>query len=336
MRHRVVAALRAGYAALEIHLARLREVYIAGALACFVAAFALWYVFFLPAPAFPEGRIITVPAGASVQEMANQLAEDGVIRSPFTFTLLARLRGGQGSMKSGKYVFAKPVGVFRVEERVEDGAFGVTATRVLFVEGSTVADMARILKRAFPDFDDAAFLDEAAPLEGYLFPDTYSFYPDVTPDDVVLTLYQNFKDHAGTISDDIAAFDRPLTDDVIMASILEKEARTLAEKRMVAGILWNRIKLGMPLQVDAVFGYINDRKTYSPSLSDLKVDSPYNTYTNKGLPPGPIGNPGLASLLAAVTPATTTDLYYLTGRDGVMHYAQTFAQHKINRAKYLD
>jgi UPF0755 protein len=122
---------------------------------------------------------------------------------------------------------------------------------------------------------------------------------------------------------------------VIMASLLEREAKTLADKRMVAGILWNRIKIGMPLQVDAVFGYIHDRATYSPSFDDLHVDSPYNTYLNKGLPPGPIDNPGLDSIIAAATPTKTSDLYYLTGSDGQMHYAKTFEQHKQNRALYL-
>ena len=104
---------------------------------------------------------------------------------------------------------------------------------------------------------------------------------------------------------------------------------------MVAGILWHRIALGMPLQVDAVFGYIFDKQTFSPSLADLKVDSPYNTYTHRGLPPGPISNPGLESLLAAATPTKTSYLYYLTGSDGAMHYAKTLAQHKANRVKYL-
>ena len=110
----------------------------------------------------------------------------------------------------------------------------------------------------------------------------------------------------------------------------------LESKRVVAGILKNRLKLDMPLQVDAVFGYIFGRGTYSPSYADLAVDSPYNTYTHKGLPPGPISNPGLDSLEAAANPAKTDYLYYLTGKDGLMHYATTHAGHQANRKKYLD
>ena len=104
---------------------------------------------------------------------------------------------------------------------------------------------------------------------------------------------------------------------------------------MIAGILWNRLERNMPLQADAVFGYIFDRDTYSPSFADLKVDSPYNTYTHKGLPPGPICNPGLDSIQAALHPAKTNYLYYLVDKNGVIHYATTYAEHRLNEQKYL-
>jgi UPF0755 protein len=104
--------------------------------------------------------------------------------------------------------------------------------------------------------------------------------------------------------------------------------------KMVSGILWRRISIGIALQVDAVFGYILDKPTYSPSLDDLKINSPYNTYTNRGLPPGAIGNPGLDAIEAAISPTQSKYLYYLTGKDGTMHYATTFDQHVANR-KYL-
>ena len=106
-------------------------------------------------------------------------------------------------------------------------------------------------------------------------------------------------------------------------------------KRIVAGILSNRLELGMPLQVDAVFGYIFGRDTYSPSFEDLKVNSPYNTYLHVGLPPGPITNPGLDSLQAAAVPTKTDYLYYLTGSDNLMHYATTYVGHLANQNKYL-
>lgn len=120
-----------------------------------------------------------------------------------------------------------------------------------------------------------------------------------------------------------------------MASLIEREAKTDEDRKTIAGILWNRIDLKMPLQVDAVFGYIKGIDTYHPTSEDLSIESPYNTYLHAGLPPTPISNPGLESLHAAATPTKTDYLYYLTGKDGVMHYAKTFEEHKANRAKYL-
>ncbi|MBI4133443.1 endolytic transglycosylase MltG, partial [Candidatus Uhrbacteria bacterium] len=122
---------------------------------------------------------------------------------------------------------------------------------------------------------------------------------------------------------------------LILASYLEREVPEFEDRRIVAGILLRRMQLGMPLQVDAVFGYIFGRDTYPPSLEDLKVDSPYNTYTHTGLPPGPINNPGLESIEAVLNPTKTDYLYYLTDTDGFMHYATTYAGHQTNQRKYL-
>jgi UPF0755 protein len=188
-----------------------------------------------------------------------------------------------------------------------------------------------------PAFNRAQFEEIAIPLEGYLFPDTYFFPTDVTPEEVIERVYGNFNETMSRMDGEFEAFNRSLHDVTIMASLLEREGRSLKEKRMLAGILWHRIAIDMPLQVDAVFGYINNRATYSPSFADLEVDSLYNTYKYKGLPPGPIANPGYESLLAAVTPSDTGALlYYLTGNDGLMHYAKTFNEHKSNRARFLD
>jgi UPF0755 protein len=121
-----------------------------------------------------------------------------------------------------------------------------------------------------------------------------------------------------------------------MASLVEEETRTPADRRLVAGILWKRIKLGMPLQVDAVFPYINGKNTYEVTARDLKIDSPYNTYLYPGLPIAPIANPGLDSIKAAIEPAESPYLYYLSDRAGAMHYAKTFEEHKRNRELYLN
>jgi len=121
-----------------------------------------------------------------------------------------------------------------------------------------------------------------------------------------------------------------------MASIIEAEARTTESRRIISGILWKRISLGMPLQVDSTFVYINGKNTYELTSDDLKIDSPYNTYVYKGLPPTPIGNPGLDAILAALYPKTSKYLYFLSSKSGDMYYATTFEQHKRNKELYLN
>ena len=127
-----------------------------------------------------------------------------------------------------------------------------------------------------------------------------------------------------------------LKDIIIMASLVELEARTTESRKIIAGILWKRLSLGMPLQVDSVFLYINGKNTYELTTMDLKIKSPYNTYLYKGLPRGPIGNPGLDALQSTVDPTKTKYLYFLSSHDGAMHYAKTFEEHKRNREKYLN
>ena len=133
----------------------------------------------------------------------------------------------------------------------------------------------------------------------------------------------------------VLAFNRPLSDIIKMASILEGEARTTETRRTIAGILWRRISLGMPLQVDASFKYINGKGTFELTPRDLAIDSPYNSYTHKGLPPTPISNPGIDAIASAVTPIKTNYIYFLSDKEGNMHYAVTYAEHLANKAKYL-
>ncbi len=207
--------------------------------------------------------------------------------------------------------------------------------RVTLVEGLSSREMGEVLAAQFPNITSDSFRQASAGEEGYLFPDTYSFLPDATAQEVVMTMRENFDTRVASITPQIQASGHSLKDIIIMASLIEREGRTLDEKRMIAGILWNRIRIGMPLQVDAVFGYIFEKPTYVPSHANLAVDSPYNTYTHKGLPPGPINNPGLDSILAAATPTKTSYLYYLTGTNGKMYYAKTLAEHNRNVARYL-
>ncbi|MDE1919304.1 MAG: endolytic transglycosylase MltG [Patescibacteria group bacterium] len=305
--------------------------------ACIVALFALigYRTLFAPPTDFPSGSLITIARGSSAPFVADQLAETHIIAHPSVLRLLLRLSGASGSVHAGTYRFEAPQNSLIVAYRIATGAFGLPPVRITFPEGTTVRDMAAEVADSFPEVKAADFLKAAQPYEGYLFPDTYLFLPSSDAASLVALMRDNFDTKIATIAGEIGSSGRSIGDTVILASLVEKEARSSENRRIVAGILLNRLKLGMPLQVDAVFGYIFGRDTYSPSLEDLTVNSPYNTYTHPGLPPGPICNPGLDSLQAAANPAKTDYLYYLTGKDGLMHYATTYAGHQANRKKYL-
>ncbi|MEI7513041.1 MAG: endolytic transglycosylase MltG, partial [bacterium] len=122
---------------------------------------------------------------------------------------------------------------------------------------------------------------------------------------------------------------------ITMASIIEGEAMKDEDRKIIADILWRRIDIGMMLQVDTTFMYINGKASSEITKADLKINSPYNTYTHKGLPPTPISNPGIEAINSAMFPTANKYLYYLSDKDGVMHYAVTFAEHKKNKEKYL-
>lgn len=289
-----------------------------------------------PPSDFPEGEsLVIIPKGASVSQIATQLSEQRIVAHPEILRTILRITGRASGVQSGIYLFKEPQNLFTVTFRLSVGEYGIPPVRVTFIEGETARQYAQELGSSFPLASPQAYLAVAKPYEGYLFPDTYLLQPSSEPADIIAAQRANFEKRLESLEDDIKASGRSLSEIVILASILEKEARTEESRRMVAGILLNRLKIGMPLQVDAVFGYIFDRPTYHPSLDDLKVDSPYNTYKYRGLPPGPIGNPGLDAIEAALNPAKTPYLYYLTGKDNLMHYAETFEGHQRNREKYL-
>jgi UPF0755 protein len=190
--------------------------------------------------------------------------------------------------------------------------------------------------KAFKNFSKERFLDLAKDSEGYLYPDTYSFSPYVTEETIIKTMKNNFYKKAGKLVDKIEKSNKSLDKILTMASLIEKEAGNtpMSIKKRVSGILWRRIEIGMPLQVDAVFSYIYQKHLPRTLYSHLKVDSPYNTYKNKGLPPTPIGNPSVSSIEAALYPTKTKDLFYITGKDGKFYYSRTSAGHNENISKY--
>jgi UPF0755 protein len=215
------------------------------------------------------------------------------------------------------------------------GDYRLKQIKVTFPEGVDVSEMSKIISIKLPKISLAEFVEKGKTLEGYLFPDTYLFEINVTTDTVIKVMQDNFKTRISTLNDKVLSFGKPLSDIIKMASIVEEEARTMESRQIVAGILWKRLSLEMPLQVDASFKYINGKNTSNLTLEDLKIDSAYNSYLYKGLPPTPICNPGLSSITATLTPIKTNYLYFLTDRRGEMHYAKTYSEHLQNKELYL-
>ncbi len=297
----------------------------------------LSYLFVIrPPDRFPIGQLVTISDDASLTTAASELKDAGVVRSALALKVLVVLGGGAHAVHAGDYLFKEPKDIFSVARTIVIGAYGLEPTRFRIPEGATVQQMATIFSTGgLLRFDPDAFIAKATPYEGYLFPDTYFFLPNTSEDKVIAAMRQNFDAHIAAIQPQINASGKSLSDLVIMASLLEREARDTRDRQMIAGVLWNRLARGMPLQVDAAFLYTLGKNTFQLTIADLKSDSPYNTYVHKGLPPGPIGSPSLDSILAAATPTPSKYLYYLADRHGVTHYAKTYAQHLQNKARYL-
>lgn len=292
-------------------------------------------ILFLPPRSLNSERFVVIPEGVSLKETSKILEQKQAVRFAGLFRFLTYASGGARKVKAGEYFFDQPDSLFKVVSRVRRGYFETPLESVTIPEGVSVREIGGIFSRTFNNFDEERFLELAQKDEGYLFPDTYRFRGDETAESIVLTMLENFDAKVATISDKLEKFGRPLKDIIIMASIIEEEARTLTTRRMIAGILWKRLSIGMPLQVDAVFPYIIGKNTFELSLEDLKVDSPYNTYKYVGLPPTPITNPGLDAILATITPTKSSYFYYLSDDKGEMHYAKTHGEHLINKALFI-
>lgn len=304
-------------------------------LALAISVYSGYALTIAPPSDFPSDKIVVIARGTSVPEITEQLFKERIVAHPTLLRFVLRITGTATRVQTGAYLFKKPQNLLVLAYRLVTGSYDIAPARITLPEGITVRETAELISEKLPEISKNDFIRVAKPYEGYLFPDTYVFSSGEDAESIVATMRENFSAKITTLSDKISASGRSTADIVIMASLLEKEARSTEVRRIISGILWNRLKLGMPLQVDAVFGYIFNRDTYSPSYEDLKVESPYNTYIHTGLPPGPINNPGLDAIESAINPAKTNYLFYLTDKNGVMHYATNYATHQTNQRKYL-
>ncbi len=311
-------------------------------LGIFLVALSILYIFFkiiisiiLPSENFKAPYKITIEKGQTLFSISKELYDAGAINNRRTFEMLVMIFGSDISISEGEYYFDKPVSVFQIAMRITGKEFGIERKKITFPEGFSNKEMADRLSATLPSFDKDLFLSLADGQEGYLFPDTYNFFPSTTADVIVSSLKKNFQKKIVPLEEDMKSSGHSLEEVIIMASIIEKEAKGENDRELVSGILWNRIEAGIPLQVDAPFLYLLGKESKDLTKKDLAIKSPYNTYINKGLPPKPINNPGLAAITAAIHPESSDYFYYLHDKDGNIHYAKTYAEHKKNIEKYL-
>lgn len=301
-------------------------------LAGIVAMFFVVYMFFVTPPSsqvYPKSLL--VESGDSLGEIAIHAEQINLVRSKTAFQTMMFILGNDTKIKAGKYVFEAPVNVIDVAIHVARGERDVTSLKITIPEGYTRKEIATLFEGKLKKFDSQIFLEKTKEKEGYLFPETYFFLEDSTTDQVVNELLSQFEKKTKTL--DLKG--KSLEEIVVMASIIEKEASGDDDRKIISGVLWKRLSLKMPLQVDATFKYILGKESSELTIDDLKTQSPYNTYIHRGLPPGPICNPGLESILAAIEPQSSGYLYYLHSDKGEVYFAKTFEEHKQNKARYL-
>ena len=307
------------------------------ALFCVIATTVFFYFWSVRPPAnFPSQTIIEIKPGTGLIQISKDLKRQGIVRSAVLFEFVGLMYARDGVVSSGMYYLEEPLSSTEIAYRLAHAKYNLSPVRITIPEGYTVRDINQALSAKLIDFDSATFLALAKDAEGYLFPDTYFFYPTATAETAYREMRQNFARRVVKNLEGQGISDTKLHQLVTMGSLLEKEAANTAEMPTIAGILHNRLKKKMALQVDASFLYLLGKKSSDLTLADLKIDSPYNTYMNKGLPPGPINNPGLRAIEAALHPAETPYYFYLHDKDGIIHYAKTFEEHKANKRKYLN
>lgn len=307
-------------------------------LAIFVLAGILGlFLTFLPPSDFPSGQVVSIEEGSSLESIANDFESKGLIKSAGIFKTFVIGVGGDKHIAAGDYLFKNPLSSFDLALRVARGEFGIKKIAVTLPEGLTVDEMGELLAEKLPEFNLEEFSYLTKDLEGYLFPDTYFFFPTAKPADVVRMMRDTFERKVGPkIRADVESSGRDFEDIIIMASIIQDEAYDgYEEKRMISGILWKRLEKGMRLQTDATLKYVTGRGSAQLTNKDLTSDNPYNTYTRYGLPPTPIGNSGLDAIRAAIDPKDSDYLFYLHDANGHVHYGKTFEEHKQNIGTYL-
>ncbi|MEX0916780.1 MAG: endolytic transglycosylase MltG [Candidatus Spechtbacterales bacterium] len=316
------------------------------------------FIIFLIAISFPfnthaEKQTVIVEEGMSMEEIAVLLREDGFIGSYRMFMAHALLSGKARFLQAGVYDLSASLSIREIVNILSGGEVAAFK-RVILPEGYTIVDMDRrlaengILEEG--EFIAATSLSaadaysvygyeflngiEADTLEGFMFPDTYEFRKESRPRIVVDKFLFNFEYRTKDLRAQVGEGEN-LYHTMIIAGLIEEEMDITSDMHKVSSVIQNRIERDMALQIDATLIYVSGKPGGALVNSDKKIDSPYNTYLYKGLPPGPITNPGLRALVAAANPADTPYIFYMSAPNGVSYFATNLAQHNAYVAQYL-
>lgn len=342
----------------EANFTRRRRVilFLAAAIAIFLAVGFLAYAYYeIYAPVNKnsmEAVEFTVVKGQGVKEIAWQLEKAKLIHNAGWFQVYVWYQKQSSAMQAGKYALGQNFNVPQIAAIITGGKVVLNEVKITFPEGfSNKQIVARLSEQGLPAagvlggevVDDYQvqykFLSDApmgVSLEGFLFPDTYIFDRDDKSSAIIKKFLDNFdKKLTPDLREQISRQGRKIYDIIILASIIQQEAIGDEDMPLIAGVFANRLRINMALESDATINYVTGKKDRQPLYDDLKVKSPYNTYLNRGLPPGPIANPGFEAVKAAIAPATTDYLFFLHPLDGPTVFSKTLEEHNRNKAKWL-
>lgn len=311
-----------------------------------VSLIIFWWQIRTPLNPTGETKIFKVSKGDSAKVIAENLKDTGLIKNPFLFRLYIFLALSQYSLKPGEYELSSKMPIRDIGDTLVLG--GVNEVIITIPEGFSLKQVEdRLVGAGLAKRDELMnykFSKDVPPilsdkpksvsLEGYLFPDTYRFFKDATLSDVISKMIDNLSNKlTPDLKTAIKNSSYSTYEILTMASLIEKEIPKDSDRSIVAGILWKRLKAGVPLQVDATLVYITGHNELYEA--DRKINSPYNTYLYRGLPKGPIANPGLSTIKAAIFPETSPYWYYLSTKDNTTIFSKTLEEHLRNKAIYL-
>lgn len=282
-----------------------------------------------------EEQSFEIEKGSGVKEIGHQLAEAGLIKSETFFEYYVWFKDWSGNLQAGQYQLSPTMTLPEIARKIAGGEANSEEIQITIPEGFNLAKIDQRLAKA--GLIEAGELAKQSQLEGYLFPDTYRFQEEESLEEIINKMRANFvRKLNDELREEIDNQGKTIEKIITMASLLEKEVSNERDRKIVSGIFWQRLADKYPLQSCATIAYILDVDKWRYSIEDTEIDSAYNTYQNIGLPPGPICNPGLSAIQAAIYPEKTDYYFFLSSPEGETIFSKTLEEHNQNKVKYLE